>query len=82
MSTFFDDLFPNIIIFDLNGTQNKFNLSLLHGSSDYCLIDLNTLHDEVLVLTDQCNRVVTDSELAKIVISHFDLSPGRDEVDE
>lgn len=54
----------------------------MRSSPDDYLVGLDTLRDEVLVSTGQRNRVVTASELAKVVSLHIDSSPDRDEVDE
>ena len=62
-----EDLNPEVVLFDLAEPPEELNLALLRKQPGVLLIGVEPCSDEVMVLTGQRNRIVSVSELAKLV---------------
>ena len=64
-----EEVNPDVILFDLGDPPNDLDLTLLHTKPGLLLLGVDPSSDEVFVLKGLHNRVVTASELSKLIVN-------------
>ena len=70
-----EDLNPEVVLFDLAEPPEELNLALLRKQPGVLLIGVEPSSDEVWVLTGKRNKIVSVSELTKLVSAHVVQPP-------
>ena len=70
-----EDLNPEVVLFDLAEPPEELNLALLRKQPGVLLIGVEPSSDEVWVLTCKRNKIVSVSELTKLVSAHVVQPP-------
>ena len=75
-----EDLKPEVVLFGLAEPPEELNLALLRKQPGVLLIGVEPCSDEVWVLTGKRNKIVSVSELAKLVSVRAIQPPISEEV--
>lgn len=75
-----EELNPEVVLFDLAEPPEELNLALLRKQPGVLLIGVEPSSDEVWVLTGKRNKIVSVSELTKLVSARAIQPPTGEEV--